>query len=172
MWGSDAPHLPYDKNTEYFLCQKAYFSMGNWLGDLFSGEKSGEYGKIWAVLFFSTFMALMLHFLRSDRILPSGDPAFVIEMFFWILALLSLCLYLRKRARESAQPSGDSYTTLLKYFLAILLIDIGIIAACFFLAGIFVYQAALFLLAMIAGILASIGYFVTKARSLGFVPAW
>lgn len=139
------------------------------IGKFFSLEMHGKYWKIWAPLFFSATIAVILDYLRSDGIHPHFDLFFILETIFLLLWLLFLGIYLRERAREAVQPSEDSYNSLLKYCLAILLFDIGIIAVCFFLAGIFVNQAGFFIIAMLAGIIASLWYFGTKARSLGFV---
>ena len=131
-------------------------------------ENWGKHWKILAPLCFSIMMAILLDFLRTDTRHPPFDFIFELEMFFSILSLLFLGIYVRKCAQEAVQPSEDSYNSLLKSFLVILLADIGIIAICIFLASKFVYQAAYFFGAMFVGIFVSLWYFGTKLNSLGF----
>ena len=128
----------------------------------------GKHWKILAPLCFSILMTMMLDYLRSSRGRLHSDFIFILEGFFLILSLLLLGIFVRKCAQEAVQPSQNSYNSLLKSCLAILLIDIGIIAVCIYLASIFVYQAAYFFGAMFAGLLVSLWYFRKKTDELGF----
>jgi len=139
------------------------------IGKLFLMEKRGEYWKIWALFFFCIMIAVILDILGTSGILPAFDFIFIIKLFFSLLAILFFGIYLQKRAREVPQPSQESYNSLLKACLAIILIDIGFIAACFFLASMFFRdQAAYFLVAIWVVVLISLWYFKKKNKELGF----
>jgi len=131
-------------------------------------ENWGKHWKILAPLCFSIMMAILLDFLRKGTRHPPFDFIFELEMFFSILSLIFLGIYVRKCAQEAVQPSEDSYNSLLKSFLVILLVDLGFIAACFFVAGMIVNLAAYVLGVMFVVIMVSLWYFGTKMSSLGF----
>lgn len=123
----------------------------------------------WTIVFILIISSRVISVIEDYDIFPSKKFAFLLEMSLVIPALVLAFIYIRKRAQESVQPSEDSYNTLLKHAIAVIVIGILIIAGCFVLGTIYGAPAAL-LLFILAVVMISIWYFVGKARSLGFMP--
>ncbi len=125
---------------------------------------------LWTMVFILIISSRVILVIEDYGIFPFNKKCtFLITMSLVMLALVLASIWIRKRAQESFQPSEDSYNTLLKHAIAVIVIDVTIIAGCFVFGTLYGAAASL-LLFVLAVVMISLGYLVMKARSLGFIP--
>ncbi len=112
----------------------------------------------------------IIQVLDDYDLYPSKKLTFLLKMSLVILAVVLAFIWIHNRAQESVQPSEDSYNALLKSALAVIVVNVVVVAGCFILGTLYGGLTTLLLLVILGMAFISVWYFVGKMRSLGFVP--
>jgi hypothetical protein len=122
---------------------------------------------LWMIVFILIICSRVIQVIDDYDIYSFKIFSFLLKVSLVILALVLAFIWIHNRAQESVPPSEESYHALLKLVIAVLIINVVVIAGCFVLGSIFGGQVSL-LFVVLAVPLISVWYFVGKMRSLGF----